>query len=612
MEMDRFSFLHSRKRIASPLRPQYLYLNVCLSCCIFHALLISFFSFSYSIWWLFSNFNAVVQVDIAVVSLVHNMFVLDVAYSKNVKDSVNTFVYMTTTLDDKHYTEFVEVSLALLRMHQTMPYVAPVELNSLTMQALRNREEFLDAEHKVTEDMLQSAPKISLIAADFNGDKRIDLALGLMNDGNGGLPLLLSTPDGKWVTHWHQNMPKGFVEGLIKYPERMVVSDVNDDHNMDITMFRSPDDQTVALSYGDGHWKMQNLVDVVDVRISTPSVFTDSFASQKVFGGKFHGALSQLVVIRPGRNQIPVISTECPKDVTARTDVTCRGPKTTPVVHDLCMGKPSCTIPAVRAVLGDGCPDKRAIRKLKVTAMCATPGRNPIPFVVSNASMHVAVLPDATLYTIMPPLISKETRKAETEEADTDSIDMDLLNTPESADEEGESPAKTELLSEGAGVRTEFGKKSRQNAVKKLKKFVEKSVQYENPESIWKGLKLGGSISTESMVFETMPGYSTTFEVGGMSTLIMTVQGQVGAADCTGHVDFHFYINGKPAQRYGMGGHVVEIDDETAQPLVFKQMRMVQPGTHTVELKAKHSGCIGVTTGVVMQVNQTQSQANSG
>ena len=57
--------------------------------------------------------------------------------------------------------------------------------------------------------------------------------------------------------------------------------------------------------------------------------------------------------------------------------------------------------------MGDACIPKSALRKLHVKAVCATPGQSASPFAVTDASLHVSLLPDATLYTIMPPLISR-------------------------------------------------------------------------------------------------------------------------------------------------------------------------------------------------------------
>ena len=105
------------------------------------------------------------------------------------------------------------------------------------------------------EHTLATAPKMRLIAADFNGDGATDLVLALANEVEGALPLFLAEPDGTFTTHWHSDIPKPFIDTILAKPESAIVSDINGDLNVDITVFKSVDDQSVAMSYGDGRWR---------------------------------------------------------------------------------------------------------------------------------------------------------------------------------------------------------------------------------------------------------------------------------------------------------------------------------------------------------------------
>ena len=125
---------------------------------------------------------------------------------------------------------------------------------SVLNPAANNQED--ETKRGYIEHTLAYAPKMRLIAADFNGDGASDLVLVMANEAEGALPLLLAEPDGVFTVHWHSEIPKPFVDTILAKPDSAIVSDINGDLNVDITVFKSIDDQSVAMSYGDGRWRL--------------------------------------------------------------------------------------------------------------------------------------------------------------------------------------------------------------------------------------------------------------------------------------------------------------------------------------------------------------------
>jgi hypothetical protein len=511
------------------------------------------------------------------------------------------------------------------------------------------------------EELHNAVPHLKLLDGDFNGDGSRDIVIVAATNERAPLPLILSHGGGEWSSHVIDAADKGLPEfAEYSLTTEVVVTDLNADYNDDLIIFSGEDYQTVAMSYGDGRWKLEAMKDVTAFELDTMNgdPLSDGWNNQILLGGDFNDDLkNDLIALRPGKSYVPVFTSKCKgeAEISKPAQVTCRGNKAMPVVHDACIGNPSCKIKASRELLGDGCDERKAIRKFNVQAICSTPGMNPKPFKIGKSTIHSTILPDATLYTVLPPLTyaeeAQQSLKAKMNAAyDEFKAVKDAVIGDENplacvTDPDGEdcasvvAAAKSELgdIQSPADVTSKImnAKKKAEKAkdfIKNKAKMVKNAFKsakgwFKNARSgvkrgldkgpgaminevagnegyirkLFSNFETGGDIAVPSVEFETLKGYNIEVHTHGQALLVMTAHGRAEST-CTGVAEFHFFVNGEKVQSKGFGGHRVPHQPRTTQPVVFKMMRMVQEGKHQVELKVKYSGCPVDVGGMVFQV----------